>query len=42
MYLTVDSLIDMNNIIILSNYFTLRKVSVKLYEYEKMYMGKNL
>ena len=42
MYLTVDSLIDINNIITGSNDITLRKVNVKPCGYDKMYMGKDL
>ena len=42
MYLTVDSLIDMNNVITGSNNIILRKVNVKLCGYNKMYMGKDL
>ena len=40
MYLDVDSLIDMNNIITGSNNITLRKVNVQPYECDKMYMAK--
>ena len=42
MYLTVDSLIEVNNIITGSNNFTLRKVNVKPYGLEKMCMDKDL
>ena len=42
MYLTVDSLIDINNIITGSNDITLRKVNVKPCGYDKMYMCKDL
>ena len=42
MYLTVDSLIDTNNIIIGSNNITLRKFNVKPYGCDKMYMNKDL
>ena len=43
MYLTVDSLEDINNIITGSNNITLRKVSsVKPRGYDKMYMDKDL
>ena len=41
MYLTVDSLIDINNIITGSKNFTLTKVNVKPYGYDKMYMYKD-
>ena len=40
MYLDVDSLIDMNNIITGSNNITLRKVNVQPYGCYKMYMAK--
>ena len=40
MYLNVDSLIDMNNIITGSNNITLRKVNVQPYGCDKMYMVK--
>ena len=42
MYLTVDLLIYINNIITGSNNITLRKVNVKPYGYDKMYMDKHL
>ena len=42
MYITVDSLIDINNIITSSNNVTLRKVNVKPYGYDKMYMDQDL
>ena len=42
MHLTVDSLIDINNIIASSNNFNLRKINVKPYGYDKMYMDKDL
>ena len=42
MYLAVDSLIDINNLVIGSNNITLRKVIVKLYGYDKMYMDNDL
>ena len=42
MYLTVDSLIDINNIITGWNNITLRKVNVKQCGYNKMYMDKDL
>ena len=42
MYLTVDSLIDTNNIIIGSSNITLRKFNVKPYGCDKMYMNKDL
>ena len=37
MYLTLDSLIETNNIITSSNHITLRKVNVKPYGFDKMY-----
>ena len=40
MYLDVDSLIDMNNIITGSNNITLRKVNVQPYGCNKMYIAK--
>ena len=40
-YLTGDSLIDINNIITGSNNNTLRKVNVKPDWYDKMYMDKD-
>ena len=42
MYLTLDSLIEINNIITSSNHITLRKVHVKPYGFDKMYMTKAL
>ena len=42
MYLAVDSLREINNIITDSNNITLRKVNVKPYEFDKMYMDKTL
>ena len=39
-YLTVDSLIEMKNITACSNNVTLRKVNVKPYGFDKMYMAK--
>ena len=42
MYLTVDSLIEVNNIITSSNIITLRKVNVNPYRLDKMYMNKDL
>ena len=42
MYLTVDSLIEINSIITSSNNITLRKVNVKPYRFDKMYMAKEL
>ena len=38
MYLTVDSLIKANNMITGSNHVTFRKVNVKPYGLDKMYM----
>ena len=40
MFLSIDSLIDRNNIIIALNNNTLRKIYVKPYGYGKMYMDK--
>ena len=42
MYLTIDSLIELNNIIIDSNNITLRKFNTKSYGFEKMYLDKEL
>ena len=42
MYLTVDSLIEINNRITSSNNINLRKVNVKPYGFDKMYMDKEL
>ena len=42
MYLIVDLLIEINNIISSSNNTTLRKVNVKPYGFDKMYMDKEL
>ena len=42
MQLTVQSLIRINNIITGLNYITLRKVNVNLYEFNKLFMGKDL
>ena len=42
MYLTVAYLIEINNIISGSNNIILRKVYVKLYGFDKMYMNKDL
>ena len=41
-YLTVDSFIEINNIIPVPNNITLRKVNVKPYGFDKMYMGKEI
>ena len=41
-YLTVDSLIEINSIITGSYNITLRKVNVKPYGHDKMYIDKNL
>ena len=41
-YLTVGSLIGINNLIPGSNNITLRKVNEKSYGFDKMYMGKDL
>ena len=40
MSLIVNSLIEINNIITGSNNITLRKVNVKPYGFDKMYMDK--
>ena len=42
MYLTVDSLIDINNLITGFNNITSTKVDVEPYGYDKMYMDKDL
>ena len=42
MYLTVDSLIEIINIIVCSNNITFRKVDVKLNRFDKMYMDTEL
>ena len=42
MCLTVDSLIEINNIIISSNDITLRKANVKPYGFDELYMDKKL
>ena len=42
MYLPVDSLMKINNIIASTNNITLRKVNVKPYGFDKMYMDKEL
>ena len=42
MYLTVDSLIEINNLITGSNNITLRKGNVKPYGFDEMYMDKAL
>ena len=42
MYLTVDSLIEINNIITGSNNITFRKVNVKPYRFDKIYMDREL
>ena len=42
MYLTVDSLIEISNIITGLNNITLRKVNIKPYRFDKMYMDKEL
>ena len=41
MYLTVGSLIDINNIITDWNNITIRRVNVKPCEYDKMHMDKD-
>ena len=40
MYLTADSLIEINNMTALNN--TLRKATVKLYGFDQMYIDKDL
>ena len=42
MHLTVDYFVEINNLITGSNNITLRKVSVKRYEFDKMYFDKEL
>ena len=42
MHLTVDSLIEINNIITISNNITLRKINVKPNGFDKTYMNKKL
>ena len=42
MYLTVDSLIEIDNRVTSSNNITLRKVNVKPYGFDEMYMDKEL
>ena len=42
MYLTVDSLVEINSIITGSINITLRNLNVKPYESDKMYMQKQL
>ena len=42
MYLTIDFLIEINNIIIISTDITLRKANVKPYGFGKSYMDKKL
>ena len=42
MYLTTDSLIEINNIITGSNNIKLRKVNVKPYAFDNIYMDKEL
>ena len=41
-YLTVDSFIEINNIITVPNNITLRKVNIEPYGFDKMYMDKDL
>ena len=41
-YLTVDSLIEIKDIVTCSYNITLRKVNVKPYGFDKMYMDKEL
>ena len=42
MYLIFESLIEINNIVNGSNNITIRKVNVKLFGFDKMYMDKEL
>ena len=42
MYLKVNSLIKVNNVIMGSNNITLRKVNIKPYGFDKMFMDKEL
>ena len=42
MYLTVDTKIEINNIITGSNNIILRKINVKPYGFDKIYMDKDL
>ena len=42
LYLTVDLLIDINNIITVLNNIALRKVNAKLHGHGKMFMEKDL
>ena len=42
MYLTIDSLIDISNIITASDNITLREVNVKPYGFDEMYMDQEL
>ena len=42
MYLTIDSLKGINNIITGSNKITLKKINVKPYRFGKLYMNKDL
>ena len=42
MHLTVDHFVEINNLITGSNNITLRKVSVKRYEFDKMYIDREL
>ena len=42
MYLIIDSLIEINNMITGLDNITLRKVNVKPYRFDKMYMSKDL
>ena len=42
MYLTVDSLVEINSIITGSINITLRNLNVKPYEFDKIYMQKQL
>ena len=42
MYLTVDSLIEINSLITGPKNITLRKIDVKPYGFDKMYMDKEL
>ena len=42
MYLIVDSLIEINNIITRSNIINLRKINLNPYRFDNMYMDKDL
>ena len=42
MYLTIDTLIEINDIVSGSNKIALKKVNVKLYGFDKIYVDKEL